>query len=197
MNDITNLLKAVEEGDTEAGEQLLPATYAALRRLAASKMANERAGHTLQPTALVHEAYLRLLGPDGETRKWNSEGHFFCAAAEAMRRILIEHARKKKSMKRGGDRIRTTLDESGLEFETPSEEILAVDEALCTLEAEDPETAKVVKLRYYAGLTVPETAAVLGTSESSIKRLWKYARLRLFREISGGNPPSAEIREKS
>jgi RNA polymerase sigma factor (TIGR02999 family) len=187
LNDVTRLLKAVEAGDTEAGEQLLPATYQALRRIAAARMANERAGHTLQPTALVHEAYLRLLGPDGENRNWNSEGHFFSAAAEAMRRILIEHARKKQSLKRGGDQVRTTLDESHLAFEVPSDEVLAVDEALRKLEKEDHATAEIVKLRYFAGLTVSETAAALGTSESTVKRAWRYARVWLYREISDDN----------
>ena len=139
LNELTHLLQAVERGDTEAGEQLLPATYDALRRIAANKMAQERAGHTLQPTALVHEAYLRLLDPNGEQRNWNSAGHFFSAAAEAMCRILIEHARRKQSIKRGGDRVRTTLDEANLAFEIPSDEVLAVDEALRKLQAEDPE----------------------------------------------------------
>ena len=183
MDDITQLLDAVEKGDTEAGNRLLSATYATLRKIAASKMASERAGHTLQPTALVHEAYLRLLGPDGAGRKWNSEGHFFSAVAEAMRRILIEHARKRQSLKRGGGQVRTTLDEEEIAIDVPDEEILAVHEALTTLEGEDPDLAQIVKLRYFAGLTIPELAAALGTSESSVKRSWRCARAWLIREI--------------
>jgi RNA polymerase sigma factor (TIGR02999 family) len=185
MEEITQMLDAVERGDTEAAEELLPATYEILRRIAASKMANERDGHTLQPTALAHEAYLRLLRPDGEKGNWNSEAHFFSAAAEAMRRILIEHARKRQSLKRGGEHVRTTLDESSLSLAAPDEEILSVHEALEKLETEDPDLARVVKLRYFAGLTVAETAAALGVSESGVKRSWRCARAWLFREIGG------------
>ena len=188
MSDVTQILQRIESGDPTASEQLLPLVYNELRRLAASKMAGEREDHTLQPTALVHEAWLRLLDPDGKHRDWNSRAHFFCAAAEAMRRILIEHARKKQSLKRGGDLARTTLDESGLAIETPSEEILAVDEAVRKLEDEDPDLARIVNLRYFAGLTVAETASALHTSESSVKRSWRCARAWLFREIAADPP---------
>jgi RNA polymerase sigma factor (TIGR02999 family) len=184
MSELTKIFEAVEAGDTEAGEHLLPLAYEELRRIAISKMAGERDGHTLQATALVHEAYLRLLGPDGKQRQWDSQGHFFTAAAEAMRRILVDSARRKKSLKRGGDAQQVTFNESRLESAMPSDEILAIDEALEKLEAESPEFAKVVKLRYYAGLTLPETAASLGISESTVQRTWRTARAWLYREIA-------------
>ncbi len=184
MSELTKIFEAVESGDSQAGEMILPLAYEELRRIAANKMAGERAGHTLQPTALVHEAYVRLLGPDGEERQWDSRGHFFTAAAEAMRRILIESARKKMSQKRGSNVRHTELNESQLEFTVPSEEILAIEEALQKLEVESPEYAEVVKLRYYAGLTVPETAHALGTSESTVHRIWRGARAWLYREVS-------------
>jgi RNA polymerase sigma factor (TIGR02999 family) len=184
MSEITRILDAVNSGEAEAAEQLLPLAYKELRAIAAHKMVSERDGHTLQPTALVHEAYLRLLGNDGENRSWDSRGHFFTAAAEAMRRILIESARKKNRIKRGGEAHRTTYDESKLEFAAPKDEILDVDEALRKLEIENPEFAKVVKLRYFAGLTVAETASALGVSESTVQRTWNSARAWLYREIS-------------
>lgn len=184
MSELTKIFEAVESGDAQAGEMILPLAYEELRRIAANKMAGERAGHTLQPTALVHEAYVRLLGPDGEERQWNSRGHFFKAAAEAMRRILIESARKKMSQKRGAKVRHTELNESQLEFTVPSEEILAIEEALQKLEVESPEYAEVVKLRYFAGMTVPETAHALGISESTVHRIWRGARAWLYREVS-------------
>lgn len=186
MDDVTRILEAVESGDTAAAEQLLPLAYDELRRIAASKMANQRAGHTLQPTALVHEAYLRLLGPDGKQVRWNSRGHFFVAAAEAMRRILIESIRRKQAVKRGGDQARTTWDEAEFETEVPPDNILAVHEALAALQQSHPELAKVVLLRYFAGMTIEETAASLDTSESTIERQWRAARAWLHREISSG-----------
>ena len=158
--------QAVEAGDAEAASRLLP--YEELKRIAAHKMAGEREGHTLQPTALVHEAYLRLLGPDGEQRTWDSRGHFFAAAAEAMRRILIENARRKVRVKRGGDMVRVTWEESQLGIGPPSDELVAVDEALKGLEEEEPKLAEFVKLRYFAGLTVAETASVLGISSRTV-----------------------------
>lgn len=182
--NISDILNAIDRGDTNAAEQLLPMAYEELRRMAAARMAGEQAGHTLQATALVHEAYLRMVGSDGTERKWNSKGHFFSAAAEAMRRVLIEHARKKQSLKRGGDQVRTTLDESGLAMDTPPEQILLVNEALDQLEAEDAALANVVKLRYFAGLTIPETSSVLGISERTVNRQWTCARAWLYREIS-------------
>ena len=185
-NNICGILDAIERGDHEAAERLLPMAYKELRRMAAARMSHERAGHTLQATALVHEAYLRMMGPDGGERTWNSKGHFFSAAAEAMRRVLIEHARKKQSLKRGGDRVRTTLDESGLAMDSPVEDVLVVNEALEKLEAEDAALAKVVKLRYFAGLTIPETASALEVSERTVNRQWTCARAWLYREISEG-----------
>ena len=184
MDEVSRILKAVEEGDTEAAEKLLPLAYDELRRIAAGKIAAERKGHTLQATALVHEAYLRLAGPDGEARHWNSRGHFFAAAAEAMRRILIESARRKAAMKRGGDQVRTEFNESQINAGQASDDILAVDEALKKLEREDPNLAEIVKLRYFAGMTVPETASALGVSPSTVDRAWRCARAWLYREIS-------------
>lgn len=188
MNDITRILQAVEEGDNEAAARLLPAAYDELKRMARAKMAAERPDHTLQPTALVHEAYLRLVGPNGEEPVWNSRGHFFGAAAEAMRRILVENARRRNSRKRGGNPHRTTLDEEAMAgiVDSPSDQILAVDEALRKLEEEDPELAKVVLLRYFSGLTVPETAAALGVSPRTVDRSWRCARAWLYREIKEG-----------
>ena len=186
MDEITRILEAVDGGDAAAAEALLPLAYDELRRIAAQKMASERAGHTLQPTALVHEAYLRLLGPDGSELEWKSRGHFFAAAAQAMRRILIDSARRKQTVKRGERADHTELDESKLEFAVPSEEILAVEEALQTLEKEDPELARVVMLRYFAGMTIPETASALGVSTSHIDRQWLCAKAWLRREISQG-----------
>lgn len=184
ITEVTRILQAVQSGETEAAEHLLPLAYDELRRIAANKMASQRAGHTLQPTALVHEAYLRLLGPDGEEVQWNSRGHFFVAAAEAMRRILIESIRRKQARKRGGDLVRTEWDEAAFETEVPDERILAVHEALATLQEARPELAKIVLLRYFAGLTIEETAASLDTSESTVERQWRAARAWLQREIS-------------
>jgi RNA polymerase sigma factor (TIGR02999 family) len=184
MEEVTRILDAVEAGDTQAAEQLLPLVYDELRRIAANKMKAERAGHTLQPTALVHEAYIRLLKPDGSQPKWNSRGHFFVAAAEAMRRILIESIRRKQALKRGGGLVRTTWDDAQFETEVPADNILAVHEALELPEQSHPDLAKVVLLRYFAGMTTEETASSLDTSESSIDRQWRTARAWLQREIS-------------
>ena len=184
MDEITRILEAANGGDTVAAEALLPLAYEELRRIAAQKMAGERAGHTLQPTALVHEAYLRLLGPDGKEMEWNSRGHFFAAAAQAMRRILIESARRKLTTKRGEGAEHTVIDGKEVEFAVPSEEILAVEEALKKLEAEDPHLAKIVMLRYFAGMTIPETAAALGVSTSTLDRHWQCAKAWLHREMS-------------
>lgn len=183
MDDVSQIIEAVEKGDAQAAKDLLPLAYTELRRLAAARMSSERDGHTLQPTALVHEAFLKLLGPDGD-RKWNGQEHFFAAAADAMRKILIDSARKKKTQKRGGDFNRTTWDEAKFANELTSDEILAVDAALGKLEQQDPELAKLVKLRYFAGLSIAETAAALGVSESSVDRSWRGARVWLYREIS-------------
>lgn len=184
MSNVTRILEAVKNGDQGAGEELIPLTYAELRRIAQSMMENERAGHTLQPTALVHEAYLRLVGPGGETNDWDSRGHFFTAAAETMRRILVDHARRKLTLKRGSQWDRATWDEDiVLEVDTPADELIAIDEALAKFEKVNPEAAQVVKLRYFAGMTVEETAAALGLSKSSIHRTWRAARAWLFRDL--------------
>jgi len=184
MDEITKILEAVDGGDPAAAEELLPLAYQELRRIAAQKMAGEQAGHTLQPTALVHEAYVRLLGPDGKGLEFKSRGQFFAAAAQAMRRILIESARRKQTLKRGQRAEHTALNESKLEFAVPSDEILIVDEALKRLEDEDPDLAKLVTLRYFAGMTIAETASALGVSTSSIDRQWLCAKAWLRREIS-------------
>ncbi|MFC7337480.1 ECF-type sigma factor [Haloferula chungangensis] len=184
MDDVTRILDAVERGETQAAEELLPLAYEELRRMAASKMAAERGSHTLQATALVHEAYVKMLGPEGEGRSWRGKQHFFAAAAEAMRRILIDRARKKQTNKRGGDPVRTTWNEAKFASELPSDEILAVDDALAKMEQQNADLAKLVKLRYFAGLSIAETATALGVSESSVDRSWRGARVWLFREIS-------------
>ena len=187
MSDVTQILSAIERGDTLAAEQLLPLVYDELRKLAASKMARESLGQTLQATALVHEAYLRLLG-DGQSKpSWDSRGHFFAAAAEAMRRILIEHARQKQSQKRGGQNQRVPLDAAvGLVADqvADGEDLLALDEALSQLEAEDPVKAQLVKLRYFTGFTLEEAAQSLGISIATAKRHWVYARAWLYGKIA-------------
>jgi RNA polymerase sigma factor (TIGR02999 family) len=147
----------------------------------------KKGGHTLQPTALVHEAYLRLVGPDGEQPAWDTRGHFFAVAAEAMRRILIDHARKRQTEKRGGDMDRTVFDEAKFETGIPSDEIIAVNDALEKLEQSNPEAAKIVKLRYFAGLTIPEVASAVGMSVRTINRTWQGAKEWLYREISDDN----------
>ncbi len=185
MSDITRILEAVEAGNAVAAEALLPLVYNELRRMAAGKMAGERGDHTLQPTALVHEAYLRVAGPDGKEVQWNSRAHFFSAVAEAMRRVLIESARRKSAKKRGGGALdRATWDESKVAAVGQDDEILAVNEALSALEDEDPELARVVKLRYFGGLTVDETASALESSPRTVNRQWKCARAWLFRFIA-------------
>src|SRR6476660_493446 len=161
MSDVTRILSAIEQGDPHAADQLLPLVYEELRKLAAEKMSQENPGQTLQATALVHEAYLRLVDVE-QAQHWNSRGHFFAAAAEAMRRILIENARRKQSERRGGGRKRLDLDAVNLASESRDEELLALDEALNQLEERWPDKAKLVKLRYFAGMTIPEAAQSLG-----------------------------------
>ncbi len=191
MDTITQVLNAIEQGDPHAAEQLLPLVYEELRKLAAQRMAKEAPGQTLQATALVHEAYLRLVGNQTPTTKhhapkqWNTRGHFFAAAAEAMRRILIEKARKRGRHKRGGDRQRFDLDDLQLSVQEVPEEVLALDEALTEFAQKHPEKAELVKLRYFAGLTVDEAARALGISESTADRHWTYARAWLYRHIVG------------
>src|SRR5262245_20608684 len=184
MSDVTRLLSAIDQGDPHAAARLLPLVYDELRRLAAQKLAHEKAGQTLQPTALVHEAYLRLVG-DGDERPWNSRGHFFAAAAEAMRRILVETARRKRSAKRGGGRARLEFEDEQLTGPEPREDLLALDEALNKLAALNREAADLVQLRYFAGLTLPEAAQALGISPRTAGRLWAYARAWLCREVEG------------
>ena len=181
MSDVTQILERVEKGDGQAAAELLPLVYEELRKLATHKMAQEAPGNTLQPTALVHEAWLRLVG--GGPSQWNSRGHFFSAAAEAMRRILIEAARRKHSQQRGGHRERQELDENALVLDRPSEEILVVNEALEKLTNQDPVAADLVKLRYFAGMTLPEVAEALGMSPRTADRVWAYARSWLREEI--------------
>jgi RNA polymerase sigma factor (TIGR02999 family) len=174
VSEVTRVLEAVQRGDPNAGDDLLSLVYEELRRLAAQKMAREAAGHTLQPTALVHEAWLRLAG--GATPHFKSRKHFFGAAAEAMRRILVEHARRRDSRKRGGGSEREELDESRLVLTAPPDELLAVHEALEELARTDPAAAQLVKLRYFVGFSLEETAAAMGLSPRSAGRLWAFAR---------------------
>jgi RNA polymerase sigma factor (TIGR02999 family) len=187
MSDVTRILSAIEQGDPSAAAQLLPLVYDELRQLAAEKMANERPGQTLEATALVHEAYLRLVG-DGAEPHWNGRGHFFAAAAQAMRNILVDNARRKRRPKHGGGRRRVTLDEA---LPAPPDDaggLLALDEALSRLAAEDPEAARIVQLRYFAGLSVEEAAQALGISRAHAYRQWTFARAWLLQALSGGEP---------
>jgi RNA polymerase sigma factor (TIGR02999 family) len=184
MNDVTRVLSAIEQGDPKAAEQLLPLVYHELRRLAAERLAREKPGQTLQATALVHEAYLRLVGGD-QDQAWESRGHFFAAAAEAMRRILVDNARRKRTEKHGGQMGRQELDDVEIAAPTPSEDLLALDEVLAKLEAEHPIKARLVKLRYFAGLTEEEAARALGLSRATVQRHWRYARAWLLEELGG------------
>src|SRR6266568_1344859 len=184
MTDVTSILSAIEQGDPHAAEQLLPLVYDELRRLAAHKLAQEKPGQTLEATALVHEAYLRLV--DGEkVKRWNSRGHFFAAAAEAMRHILVDNARRKRRTKHGGGRQRINLDKSLPSHPTNSEQVLALDEALRRLAGQDPEAAAIVKLRYFAGLSVEEAAQAVRMSRANAYRHWNFARAWLMEELSG------------
>jgi RNA polymerase sigma factor (TIGR02999 family) len=183
MPDVTQILSQIESGDPTASAQLLPLVYDELRRLAAQRLSHERPGQTLQATALVHEAYLRLV--DGQkAQHWNSRGHFFGAAAEAMRRILVNRARDKNRLKRGGQLQRVNLEKIELAADAPNDDLLAIDESIEVLAAENPECANVVKLRFFAGLSIDETAAALGISASTAKRHWAYARAWLFDALS-------------
>jgi RNA polymerase sigma factor (TIGR02999 family) len=182
MSDVTHILSAIEQGDLHAAEQLLPLVYDELRQLAAQKLAQEKPGQTLQPTALVHEAYLRLVGVQ-EAPSWNSRGHFFAAAAEAMRRILIEKARRKKADKRGGRRARVSLDCVDAGTVAPPDELLALDEALERLGRHDPVAGQLVKLRYYAGLSLEQAAEALGVSSATAYRHWTFGRAWLHGQL--------------
>jgi RNA polymerase sigma factor (TIGR02999 family) len=188
MSDVTRILSASDEGDPRAAEEILPTVYAELRRLAARHLAREGPGQTLQATALVHEAYLKLVGADGPPA-WSGRAHFFAAAAEAMRRILIDRARRKRRLRHGGGRRRRALDDD-LPADAPDERLLALDEALRRLEAEDPTKARLVTLRYFAGLTVEEAGAALGLSRATAQRHWSYARAWLYHEVAGRDDSS-------
>jgi RNA polymerase sigma factor (TIGR02999 family) len=182
MTEVTRVLGAIAQGDPRAAGQLLPLVYDELRRLAAQRLAREKPGQTLEATALVHEAYVRLVGA-GEAQGWNSRGHFFAAAAEAMRRILVEQARRKRRPKHGGGRQRVALDEA-LSLAEPRDDLLALDEALGRLAQREPAKAELVKLRYFAGLSLEEAAACLGISPATAKRHWAVARAWLFADLS-------------
>lgn len=187
MSAVTEILSAIEGGDPRAAEQLLPLVYDELRNLAARRLAQEKPGQTLQATALVHEAYLRLVGAD-EGRQWNSRGHFFAAAAEAMRRILVERARHKRSLKAGGDRNREELPDIEAAGAEPDLDLLALNDALEKLEGQDRRKAELVKLRFFAGLTIEQAAEALGVSTSTADNDWSYARCWLRLEIEGRSP---------
>jgi RNA polymerase sigma factor (TIGR02999 family) len=184
MNHVTRILSAIEEGDPHAASKLLPLVYDELRRLAAHKLAQERPGQTLQPTALVHEAYVRLVDVE-KSQHWNSRGHFYAAAAEAMRRILVEQARRKKAIRRGGGRQRLDLDLADPAVPRVSDDLLALDQALDKLAEKDHVKAELVMLRYFAGLTMEQTAEALGISLATANRWWNYARAWLHQEICG------------
>jgi RNA polymerase sigma factor (TIGR02999 family) len=188
MTGVTQILASIERGEPHAAEQLLPLVYDELRRLAALRLSKEKSGQTLQATALVHEAYLRLVGRE---QQWNGRFHFLAAAAEAMRRILVENARRKRSLKRGRDYRRIDLEESAVYAEEPADGLLAVSEALDKLAREDPKKAELVKLRFFAGLTVQEAADVLGISRATADRYWGYAKAWLYCEISGEGEPAS------
>jgi RNA polymerase sigma factor (TIGR02999 family) len=188
MTDVTRILSAVEQGDPQAAARLLPLVYDELRKLAAAKLAQEKPGHTLQATALVHEAYLRLVGKCDEPN-WSGRGHFFAAAAEAMRRILVEKARRKKRDKHGGALRRVNLDESCVLTPDPQDELEALDEALRRFEVVDPPAARLVKLRFFAGLSMAEAAQALSVSLRTAERNWAYARAWLHRAM-GVEPPA-------
>jgi RNA polymerase sigma factor (TIGR02999 family) len=190
MSEVTCILSQIESGDPHAADQLLPLVYDELRKLAAARLAEEKPGQTLQATALVHEAYLRLVatparGPGKGGKQWDGRGHFFAAAAESMRRILVENARRKKRLKRGGDLVREELADVAVEEPESRDDLLALDAALDRLKAVDAQAVKLVHLRYFAGLSIPEAAEVLGTSPRTADRLWAFARAWLHREIAG------------
>jgi RNA polymerase sigma factor (TIGR02999 family) len=185
MNDVTRVLSAIEHGDPHAAEQLLPLVYEELRKLAAQKLAQEKPGQTLQATALVHEAYLRLVDTD-MAQHWNSRGHFFAAAAEAMQRILVENARRKRRLKHGGQCERVEVELADLPTRMPPEELLALNEALEQLQQQDPIKAKLVTLRYFGGMTIEQAAAILGISRVTAHRYWTYVRAWLHQRLRGG-----------
>jgi RNA polymerase sigma factor (TIGR02999 family) len=178
MSDVTHILSQIESGDPAAAEQLLPLVYNELRKLAAARLAQEKPGQTLQATALVHDAYLRLVDVD-QAQQWNSRGHFFAAAAEAMRRILVDQARRKQAHKRGGQGRRVPLAEAEVDLASPADDLLDIDAALTRLAAEDPQAARLIQLRYFAGLSLEDAAELVGISRSAAYEHWSYARVRL------------------
>jgi RNA polymerase sigma factor (TIGR02999 family) len=188
VNDVTRILNAIGQGDAGATEKLLPLVYEELRLLAAQKLSRESPGQTLQATALVHEAYLRLVG--GQAQSWDSQGHFFAAAAEAMRRILVENARRKCSEKHGGSLRRVDLESCEIAMDDSSDDLLALDEALDALAKEDTTTAEVVKLRYFAGLSPMQVGGILGISERTARRYWVYGRVWLLRALTRSDGPA-------
>jgi RNA polymerase sigma factor (TIGR02999 family) len=190
MSEVTRILSAIEQGDPHAAEQLLPLVYDELRKLSAQMLAQERPGQTLEPTALVHEAYLRLIGTE-PARPWNGRGHFFGAAAEAMRRILVEAARRKGRVRHGGGRQRIDLDPAAAPAPQSEDDLLALDEALTRMAQIDPAAARLVELRYFTGLTMPEAADALSIPLRTAERNWAYARAWLHRAVSG-QPPASE-----
>ena len=179
MSDVTLILQAIERGDKKTSEELIPLVYDELRRIAAVRLATEPAGQTLQPTALVHEAWMRLLG--GQAQTWENRGHFFSAAAEAMRRIMIERARRKSRIKHGGGQERVNIEIIDIADALPDEKVLLVDEALERLEKEDPDTAQIVKLRFFGGLNNDEIAKITGINGRTVRRQWDYAKVWLFK----------------
>jgi RNA polymerase sigma factor (TIGR02999 family) len=185
MSEVTRILSAIEQGDAKSTDELLPFVYKELRRMAAHKMVNEPAGHTLQPTALVHEAWLRLV--DSPSRSWQNRAHFFAAAAEAMRRILIDRARRKSRQRRGSSAAHLDADEIEIASPAPDDQLLALNEALDRFAKQEPQQAELVKLRYFVGLKIEEAADVLGISESTAKRWWTYARAWLYNEIQSSS----------
>jgi RNA polymerase sigma factor (TIGR02999 family) len=187
MSDLTGILSQIEQGDPHAADKLLPLVYDELRKLAAQRLAQEKPGQTLQATALVHEAYLRLIGPTGQA--WDGRGHFFAAAAEAMRRILLNRARDKKRIKRGGQRQRVDLDQIEIALDTDDEQLIALDEALTQLAVDDPDAARLVNLRFFAGLTLKDAAAFLGLSQRTAERQWAYARAWLYARLRQDDGP--------
>jgi RNA polymerase sigma factor (TIGR02999 family) len=191
MSEVTRILSAIEQGDPSAAEQLLPLVYDELRQLAAQRLVQEKPGQTLQATALVHEAYLRLVGAQNAQR-WDSRGHFFAAAAEAMRRILLNRARDKKRAKRGGERRRVDLDRLEIALDTNDEQLIALDEALSQLAVEDPDAARLVDLRFFAGLTLKDTASSLGLAPRTAERQWAYARAWLYAHLRPDDGPSVD-----
>jgi RNA polymerase sigma factor (TIGR02999 family) len=190
MAHVTQILNAIEQGDPHAAEQLLPLVYGELRQLAAQKLSQEKPGQTLQATALVHEAYLRLVGTQAGER-WDSRGHFFAAAAEAMRRILLNRARDKKRAKRGGGHRRVDFDQIEIALDTSDEQLIALDGALTELAAEDPDAARLVNLRFFAGLTLKDAAASLGLAPRTAERQWAYARAWLYARLRQDEGPGA------